>query len=41
MRVCDALAFPHPVVKNTWREHRLVILPDFQGRRTLFVQLAR
>lgn len=27
----SALAFPHPVLKNAWREHRLVILPDFQG----------
>ena len=25
------LAFPHAQVKNYWREHRLVILPDFQG----------
>lgn len=26
-----ALAFPHPVLKNTWREHRTVVLPDYQG----------
>lgn len=25
------LPFVHPKVKNTWREHRTVILPDFQG----------
>lgn len=27
----SALPFPHPVVKNTWKEHRTVVLPDFQG----------
>lgn len=25
------LTFPHPVVKNVRREHRTVVLPDFQG----------
>lgn len=25
------LPFPHPHKKNTWREHRVVVLPDFQG----------
>ena len=25
------LAFPHPIVKNTFKEHRTVILPDYQG----------
>lgn len=25
------LHFPHPVLKNTKREHRTVVLPDFQG----------
>jgi ABC-type transporter Mla maintaining outer membrane lipid asymmetry ATPase subunit MlaF len=25
------LPFPHPHVKNVWREHRTVVLPDFQG----------
>lgn len=28
---CAALPFPHPHVKNTWREHRTVVLPDYQG----------
>lgn len=28
---CSVLNFPHPKVKNIWREHRLVVLPDFQG----------
>ena len=27
----SALAFPHPVLKNAYRGHRLVILPDYQG----------
>lgn len=27
----SVLAFPHPKLKNHWRAHRLVILPDFQG----------
>lgn len=26
-----ALPFPHPRVKNTWREHRTVVFPDYQG----------
>lgn len=25
------LPFPHPKVKNVWKEHRTVVLPDFQG----------
>lgn len=25
------LAFPHPQVKNIWKGHRTVVLPDFQG----------
>lgn len=25
------LAFPHKYIKNGWREHRTVVLPDFQG----------
>jgi energy-coupling factor transporter ATP-binding protein EcfA2 len=25
------LIFPHPTVKNCYREHRTVVLPDFQG----------
>lgn len=25
------LPFPHPTVKNTWKEHRTVVLPDYQG----------
>ena len=25
------LSFPHPIVKNTWKEHRTVVLPDYQG----------
>ena len=29
--LCAVLPFPHPTVKNTWREHRSVVLPDFQG----------
>lgn len=28
---CAALPFPHPIKKNTWKEHRTVVLPDFQG----------
>nr|DAH54478.1 MAG TPA: acetyltransferase domain containing protein [Caudoviricetes sp.] len=26
-----SLPFAHPKKKNTWKEHRLVVLPDFQG----------
>ena len=25
------LPFPHPYLKNTWKEHRTVTLPDYQG----------
>ena len=25
------LPFPHPKVKNVWKEHRTVCLPDYQG----------
>jgi ABC-type polar amino acid transport system ATPase subunit len=25
------LPFPHPKIKNVWKEHRTVVLPDFQG----------
>jgi len=25
------LPFPHPHVKNVWKEHRTVVLPDYQG----------
>lgn len=25
------LPFPHPRVKNIWKEHRTVVLPDYQG----------
>ncbi|MBD5131930.1 MAG: GNAT family N-acetyltransferase [Clostridiales bacterium] len=28
---CATLPFPHPFKKNTWKEHRTVVLPDFQG----------
>lgn len=28
---CSVLPFPHSKIKNHWREHRTVILPDFQG----------
>jgi len=27
----SAMAFPHPYKKNFWREHRTVIMPDYQG----------
>jgi len=27
----SVLPFPHPIVKNTFKGHRLVMLPDFQG----------
>lgn len=27
----SAVAFPNGAIKNAWREHRTVILPDFQG----------
>jgi Acetyltransferase (GNAT) family. len=25
------LPFPHPIKKNTWKGHRAVVLPDYQG----------
>jgi len=28
---CAALKFPHPSVKNMWKSHRTVVLPDYQG----------
>ncbi len=28
---CSAIHFVHPKVKNTMREHRTVVLPDYQG----------
>ena len=28
---CAVLPFPHPKVKNVWKGHRTVALPDFQG----------
>lgn len=28
---CSILPFPHPVLKNCYKEHRTVILPDYQG----------
>lgn len=28
---CSVLAFPSGTVKNAWREHRTVVLPEFQG----------
>lgn len=28
---CSVLPFPHPKLKNHWREHRTVVLPDYQG----------
>lgn len=29
--ICAILPFPHPKLKNTWKEHRTVVLPDYQG----------
>lgn len=29
--LCAVLAFPHPQLKNVFKEHRSVILPDYQG----------
>ena len=29
--MCAVLSFPHPKRKNTWKEHRTVIFPDYQG----------
>lgn len=28
---CAVLPFPHPIKKNTWKGHRTVVFPDFQG----------
>ena len=28
---CAVLPFPHPICRNTWKEHRTVVLPDYQG----------
>lgn len=28
---CSILPFPHPAKKNYWKEHRTVVLPDYQG----------
>lgn len=28
---CSVLPFPHPKLKNHWKGHRTVILPDYQG----------
>jgi ABC-type Mn2+/Zn2+ transport system ATPase subunit len=28
---CSVLPFPHPILKNHWKEHRTVVLPDYQG----------
>jgi energy-coupling factor transporter ATP-binding protein EcfA2/GNAT superfamily N-acetyltransferase len=28
---CSVLPFPHPKLKNHWKEHRTVVLPDYQG----------
>lgn len=27
----SVLPFPHPIIKNTYKGHRLVVLPDYQG----------
>lgn len=29
--LCAILPFPHPKLKGAWKEHRTVVLPDFQG----------
>jgi len=29
--LCSALPFPHPKKKGFWKDHRIVILPDYQG----------
>ena len=31
MAMTAVLHFPHPRRKNTWRGHRTVVLPDYQG----------
>lgn len=28
---CAVLPFPHPKLKNTFRGHRSIVLPDYQG----------
>lgn len=28
---CATLSFPHPIKKKCWKEHRSVVLPDYQG----------
>lgn len=28
---CSVLPFPHPKLKNARKEHRVVVLPDYQG----------
>lgn len=28
---CAVLPFPHPKLKNVWKEHRTVVSPDYQG----------
>ena len=28
---CSVLPFPHPILKNHYKEHRTVIMPDYQG----------
>lgn len=28
---CSVLPFPHPKLKGAWKEHRTVVLPDYQG----------
>ena len=28
---CSVLPFPHPILKNHWKEHRTIVLPDYQG----------
>lgn len=28
---CSFMALPHPIVKNYWKAHRVVVFPDYQG----------
>lgn len=28
---CSTMIFSHPKLKNTWKEHRTVVFPDYQG----------
>lgn len=28
---CAILPFPHPIAKDVWKVHRIVVLPDYQG----------